>query len=253
MVEIFSVKLLSTLLLPPAINLVLLAIAWPFRRRLPRLAAGCVFIALGSLYVLSTPMGAYGLSRGLQHSPTLASGLGQEGVGAIVVLGGGRYRNAPEYGEDTVSKRALVRLRYGARLHRQSGLPLLVSGGNVYEQRLPEAELMARVLVEDFGVPVRWRESGSRNTWENAQLSAPLLLAAGINRVLLVTHASHTPRSLDAFRRNGIDAIAAPTGFFSRPSSSRGVLNWVPRAGALHASSSALHEYLGLLWYQLRY
>ncbi len=251
--EILSVKLLSTLLFPPAINLILLAFAWPFRRRMPWLAAGCVFIALSSLYALSTPMGAYGLLQGLQRSPALSSGPLESGVGAIVVLGGGRYRSAPEYGEDTVSMAALVRLRYGVRLYRQHGLPLLVSGGNVYEQRLPEAELMARVLVEDFGVPVRWREIASRNTWENARFSAALLSAAGISRVLLVTHASHMPRSLDAFRRNGIRVIAAPTGFFSHPSPGRGALNWVPRASALHASTVALHEYLGLLWYRLRY
>ncbi len=250
---IFFAKVLSTLLFPPAANLILLAVAWPFRRRWPRLVISIVLFSLGSLYVFSTPMGAYGLIQSLQRSPALVSGALEEPVGAIVILGGGRYRNAPEYGEDTVSKWTLERLRYGARLHRQSGLPLLVTGGNVYEQRLPEAELMARVLVEDFRVPVRWRETASRNTWENAVFTAPLLAAAGISRVLLVTHASHMPRSLDAFRRNGIMAIAAPTGFFSRPSPGRGVLNWLPRASALHASTRALHEYLGLLWYRLRY
>ncbi len=50
-----------------------------------------------------------------------------------MVLGGGRYRDAPEYGNDTVGEYTLVRLRYAAKLHRETGFPLLVTGGRPME------------------------------------------------------------------------------------------------------------------------
>ena len=46
------------------------------------------------------------------------------------------------------------------------------------------AALMSRALQEDFGVPVRWREERSRNTFENALFSAAMLRQAGIGPAL---------------------------------------------------------------------
>ena len=66
-------------------------------------------------------------------------------AGAIVVLGGGRYDEAPEYGDDTISLAGLRRVRYAAVLQRRTGLPVLVSGGSVYAEPLPESEPEAPV------------------------------------------------------------------------------------------------------------
>ena len=43
---------------------------------------------------------------------------------------------------------------------------------------------MSRALQEDFGVPVRWREERSRNTFENALFSAEMLRQAGVGSAL---------------------------------------------------------------------
>jgi len=50
---------------------------------------------------------------------------------AIVVLGGGTRRNAPEYGGDTLGALTLERLRYGTVVARVTHLPMLLSGGAV--------------------------------------------------------------------------------------------------------------------------
>jgi uncharacterized SAM-binding protein YcdF (DUF218 family) len=47
---------------------------------------------------------------------------------AVVILGGGIRHNAPEYGGDTLATLTLERVRYGARVARLTGLPILVSG-----------------------------------------------------------------------------------------------------------------------------
>jgi uncharacterized SAM-binding protein YcdF (DUF218 family) len=143
----------------------------------------------------------------------------------------------------------LERLRRAARLQRETGLPLLVSGGKLPDFTLSHAAAMAQALEVDLRVPVRWREELSRTTAENAVYSARLLKADGIGRVLLVTTAWHMPRALQAFRAAGLDPIAAPTGF-------AGPANWywenmLPSAARLQASTWACHEILGRLWYQL--
>lgn len=169
---------------------------------------------------------------------------------AIVVLGAGRIRNAPEYGmQDIPGPGALQRLRYAATLQRETGLPLLVTGGSPDGSSESEAAIMARVLEHDFSVPVKWQEELSNNTAENAQFSSRILRAAGIHRILLVTDAMHMPRAKRVFEQAGLDAVPAPTIFIS--AGPRTFDDFLPNG--LRDASYALHEWLGLAWYSVRH
>lgn len=175
---------------------------------------------------------------------------------AIVVLGGGRVQNAPEYGgADSVKAGTLMRLRYGAYLARATGLPLLASGGVVRGDRPSEAALMAEALENSFGLTARWVEGASRNTAENAMRSAEILRAEGITRVLLVTHANHMLRASRQFAAQGIDVRPAPMRFINGMPSSGGpdVGDFLPNSEAAALARNALHERIGLIWYRLRY
>ena len=81
-----------------------------------------VVAAVLLLVVLSTPIGARLLTAPLeQRSLPLASVTGS-GAQAIVILGAGRLHKAPDAGgNDLPSTHTLMRLRHGARLHRQTG------------------------------------------------------------------------------------------------------------------------------------
>ena len=114
-----------------------------------------------------------------------------------------------------------------------------------------EASVMARSLKEDFKVPVQWVEDGAENTLQNARLSALKLKQAKISRVLLVTDALHMQRASLIFHQAGLAVVPAPTAFRStRPAS---LADFIPNAHELRYSHYALHEWMGLLWYQLRY
>ena len=238
----------AAFLLPPGGLLLVLAAALYLTWRRPRLARGLVFLALIAFYALSTHFVAAELLRLLEsRTPDpLADKSGQ----AIVVLGSGTYFQAPEYGGDTVTASALVRLRYAAHLHRTLKKPILASGGSPQGGPNPEAKLMRQVLQRDFQVPVQWAEESSRNTMENARASFHLLNAAGITRVYLVTHAWHMPRARLAFEAAGLSVIPAPTAHTTRFELS--ALHFVPSASALRDSSRFFHELLGLGWYHLR-
>ncbi len=236
---------LAAFLLPPGIFVALLAVAaW----RCPRCRMGLSAL-LAALYVLAMPIAGGRLLASLQiaapldlHRPPAAD--------AIVVLGAGRRLDAPEYGGDTVNNLTLERLRYAARLEAATRLPILVTGGTPGGGREPEGRLMAEVLEREYHVPVRWQEDRALTTWDNARNSAPILHAAGVRRIFLVTHAWHMRRAVPLFKKAGFAVIPAGTGFAHTQLDS--VMGVLPSAQGLRDSYFALHEWLGILWYKFR-
>jgi uncharacterized SAM-binding protein YcdF (DUF218 family) len=242
-----ATNFISAFLLPPLNLLVLSLCGTLLLRRRPRLGRGLIALSLTLLYVLSTPVCADRL-LGLLERHAGPAKLDQS-AGAIVVLGGGTYYDAPEYGGDTVSVLALERLRYGARLYRETGKPLLVTGGSP-EGGAAEGTLMKNALEQDFRVPVRWAETASLNTRENAIFSARILKQSGVNTIYLVTQAWHMPRAQREFERAGLKVIAAGTGFTTHKE--LGAMDFLPKAKDLLKSYYAIHEGIGWAWYSLQ-
>lgn len=234
-------KILAALALPPAGPLLLAALGLLLLRRWPRAGKALAWSGLVLLWLLATPAVTRPLLATLEDIPPLDFAQARKAQ-AIVVLGGGSYFAAPEYGGDTINRRTLERLRYAARLQRETGLPLLVSGGAPWGGT-PEARSMQATLERDFGIKVRWVEDASADTRENAQRSAPLLRQAGVKRVLLVTHAWHMRRAREAFAARQLEVIAAPTGY--ETSAPLIATDFLPGTGGLWAGRIALHEWLG--------
>jgi uncharacterized SAM-binding protein YcdF (DUF218 family) len=128
---------------------------------------------------------------------------------------------------------------------------LIFSGG---EGRLvptgtTEAEL-AKMFYEEQGVDIKrvTLESKARNTRENARQVAALLGERCKQPWLLVTSASHMPRSMAEFEATGCNVTAYPVDFHTSEESSWTEYSMV---GSLAAWQKALHEYLGMFVYGL--
>lgn len=236
-------KILSALAVPP-FSLILLALLGVFlSRRHPRSGRWLTGLALAGIGLLSIPAISIMLMQSLATpAPITPQQLAR--VQAIVILGGGIYAGAPEYGTDTVGPASLQRVRYGALLQKHSGLPILVTGGAPFGGR-PEAETMKETIEREFGGKVRWTESRSRDTAENANFSAVILWSSHITRIALVSHAWHLPRAIPLFEKQGLEVVPAPTAFTTWPEINAAL--FLPSAGALERSSTALHEWLGIL------
>jgi uncharacterized SAM-binding protein YcdF (DUF218 family) len=247
--------LLKQLLLPPGGLLLLLLAAWWLRARAPRLAFGCFAAGFAGLWLMSLPIVVESVARQLEPDAALSAEqwpeLAQQAE-AIVVLGAGRERGDPAWGDDVPSLLGSERVRYAARLARASGLPLLTSGGLHYGAPPSEAAIMARSLEQDFALPVRWQEPQSQTTWENAEQTARLLLPLGIERVVLVTQASHMLRARWCFERAGFTVVMAPVGFLAVPNA-RPLGGWLPESKAVWQSGQLLNEAFGRLVYPLLY
>jgi len=207
-------------------------------------------VTLILLYALCTPVVASVLLRSLEPDPVVSLPPPPD-AGAIVVLGGDADSDGREYGGDSAGVLTLVRLRYAAMLQRKTGLPVLITGGPLHDTGPPVSALMQHVLTDEFGIPVRWVENESKNTWENAAFSTRMLRRENVDKILLVTHAWHMPRAKAAFAATGLQVIPAPTGFTPWPGDP--VTALLPDAKALLNSAYAIHEMIGLVWYQLDY
>ena len=255
--ELGSLKpVLSNLVMPLALlpllgllGLVLIA----KRKRMGWLLCTAAFVAL---WLLSCQGTAVWLSQTTvpQYSPVTVSQLKAGQVQAVVVLGGGVFPQAPEYGAAQPSHSTLARLRYGIWLSRQTGLPVAFSGGSGWVAGTAvtstEAEVAARVVQEDYGFTLRWLEGKSRDTAENAQFIAPLLKRDGIAHIALVTDALHMQRAVAEFERTGLSITPAPTGYVLLTKSR--LLQWLPSADGMRDSTRLIHELLGMTAVKLR-
>jgi uncharacterized SAM-binding protein YcdF (DUF218 family) len=238
--------LLTALLVPPLSLVYLTAAGLLLRRARPHLGRIFAWTGLLGLIVLAMPAVGYTLigllGRDLPVTPPPA-----DPPQAIVILSGDISRTAGDLPDFFVGNLTLERERTGAALARRTHLPVLVTGG-VLQQNTPSiAALMAASMQSDFQVPVRWTETRSADTWENARFSAAILRDAGIHSIYLVTNAWHMRRALLAFAPTGLVVTAAPTDLGRLPTYDGG--DFIPRVSVWQVSYFALHEWIGLAYY----
>ncbi len=159
----------------------------------------------------------------------------------IVILGGGAY-NTGILKEDSTK-----RLLTGFVLHKQTDLPIILSGSSSISA-LPEAEIMKGLLLT-LGVDKGkvYTDVNSRDTEENAQEVKKLCEKLGCRRVILVTSAYHMRRAVLAFERAGLEVVPYPTDF--KRDMKYNLYSLLPKMGVFADSYKALREYLGLVWY----
>lgn len=245
---------LSALALPPASFLILMLFgAWLIMRN-PKLARRVVVLSVVSLWVLSTNAFSVWLHDQVipEYPQITASELKGKSVQAIVVLGGGVVTGLPGGGQQ-LSKSSLERLMLGAQLARQSGLPLVFSGGTGWgarEKKVSEADVAQKVLSDAFGLELQLKESSSRDTQENALNTWNLLTREKITSVALVTSSTHMPRASAEFKKAGFlvteSAVGQPT------VGSEAILGLIPSASSLEVSQSVLRELLAKLIQKLK-
>lgn len=169
----------------------------------------------------------------------------------IVVLAGG-HGTAPHLpATSQLSSTSLARVVEGVRLHRRLPHSKLVFSGGIVEKGVSSGAAMA-AAARELGVDPQHIVVGplARDTHKEA---VALRHVIGAKPFVLVTSASHMPRSMALFRKVGLHPIASPSDYKMRSIGEQRVhLNlFFPQAGALSNSTAAWHEYLGMLWSKL--
>ena len=225
------------LILPPTASLILTLLGAILIWRRQRLGWAVFVVGFASLWLLCTPIVADGLSALAERYPALNPDRPVNAQAVVVLGGGGQRHHAPEYNGAVAEPIMLERLALAAFLARHYSLPLAVSGAGA------EARPMSETLSRSFGVTPRWIEGSSRDTYENAQLAARILLPAGIKRIVLVTSSAHEWRAAHEFMAAGFDVVPAPAGVLAPRE--LGVFKFIPSPAGLMRSNAAVYELIG--------
>src|SRR3990170_4403459 len=168
----------------------------------------------------------------------------------IVVLGGGHISDPNIPITSQLSGASLVRLIEAIRLHNQiPGSKLILSEGKVFDP-VPCAETMAEV-AKALGVKQEdlILESESKDTIDEARIIKSIV---GNDKFILVTSASHMPRSMDMFKKLGMQPIPAPAGYIMKEKQGISPGDFFPSSGELSKAEGVIYEYLDLLWAKVR-
>ena len=177
-------------------------------------------------------------------------------ITGIIVLGGAitttRGMTSTNAKAARMMDSAALALKYpNAKLVFTGGDSSLAEEAGIDEART-EAEAASR-FYRSLGISAERMilEDRSRNTFENAVFTKPLINQKPGERWLLITSAWHMPRSVGIFRKAGIDIIPYPVDFSTRGTPrdysqlNRGFSH------GLELTDSVVKEWIGLIAYRL--
>ncbi len=214
-----------------------------------------LFIPLILLWLTSTPLITFLASGTLEwFYPPLQKPPADTKV--IVVLSGYYFASDStgqrfELGTDT-----LQRCLKAVELYHKSKTPcrILVSGGVFApEEEAPSCAKLMKDFLLKMGVKEEdiLVEDRSLSTYENATESVKILEREKIQKIILVTHATHLWRAVGCFRKCGLEVVPCGCDYQSRS------LNWsismiMPNVYSATGFQKVWHEWLGLGWYWFR-
>jgi uncharacterized SAM-binding protein YcdF (DUF218 family) len=148
---------------------------------------------------------------------------------------------------------AVDRFEQGIALMKAGKAPLLIfTGGRLpwSKQQITEGqELQTAALAR--GIPassiIVTEEVG--NTADEAKAVRKIAEARKLQRIILVTTAYHMPRAEYLFRTRGVPVLPFPADYNTRYDEPISVLDFLPQAGALGNTETALRETYGRLYY----
>ena len=247
---LYLIKAVYSFILPPGCIVAGLLLV---SRHLRGHAGAAVFWLALLLYALSTSMVSGWLIGSLEDKHSAPADLDSRDV--IILLGGGSTQDTPDIdGSGQLGGSSANRMLMAARLSLKYDLPILYTGGQLYEGSGDEAGIVKRNLL-DLGIPEGHilLERKSLNTQQSAVLCKPILADRGFTRPIIVTSAYHMERSLQIFQSVGVEAVPCPTDYKTNVNRQFAWHKLLPSAGSLSSSAAAIREYMGILALQTAY
>lgn len=225
-------------------------------RRFFRIGWWSLLAGMMILLIFSLDPVANLLTYSLEHRYQSPSPKVLETLDVVVVLGGGLYPSGHLRREPELAREAYPRLYRGVEYFKNSSAGMIAFCGRPPKPGTEsEAETM-RAMAVALGVPAERIviEPRSHNTMTNATRLAAILPPGEGRHIGLVTSATHMLRSKWVFERIfPRDTIVPMPVHFTYDPAGRTTEKITPMVGHLEKSTIALHEWLGILWYAVRY
>jgi len=234
-------KILQQFLLPSSFVLVFMLLGLILWLVFKRTKLGKILLVAGilSYYLFSiTPVSNILISP-LESSYSFLQAEEMEAADKVVLLLGGKE-------SDVLRGSEVLRIAH----IRDHQVKIIISGTDPLLPTSEEALGLKRFFVsrglkeEDIVI-----EGRSRTTWENIRNVKEIVKEKPF---LLVTSAYHMERSIREFEKVGANPIPAPTDF-KKKTEKYTLIDFFPDPRNLRNSNLAVHEYFGILWYEIRY
>ena len=243
---LYFIKFLVALLLPPGLWIILLLVMSGFLFRTSRRWATSLLLIAFLMYAGSISLVSDLLVRSLEtkYEPAITV----KGDVIIVLMGGTTLDTPGIGGPGHPLGESANRLIATVALYRNLGLPIIVSGGQVYADSGNEGEIGMRTLVS-MGVPEQAiiLEGTSRSTTENTHNVNLILQKFGYKQPILVTSANHMFRAMRNFEKAKVTVTPYPTGYLVSRTFKLQMVHFQPSYDAVNKIGHALKEYLGVL------
>ena len=236
--------------MPLSLISLLLILAIIFFHAKPKLSFKCLLSACLLLVLSSTGYIADRLMLPLENdfdSFTLSS----KPVDYIVILGCGHTSDESLPATSQLKPCSLQRLVEALRIYKLHPEAQLITSGAALHDPVSNA-LKVKQAAMLMGVPEDKIivENFPRDTEEESELIAPRVIG---KNVVLVTNADHMNRSVNYFKRQGVDVIPAPASNWVKAIA--GEKNWAyyfPNSKNLRQTTIAWYEHIGLLaqWFK---
>ncbi len=133
---------------------------------------------------------------------------------------------------------------------------VILSGGNsnIFDKRYFDAtnaiKYLSRFKIDTTKVII---DNNARNTIENAYFTKLILDSLKINKpVLLITSATHMPRSIKCYEKYNIPIIPYPVQHLGNSDRRYNIQSFlIPSSNAMEKTQNLLHEWVGYLVYKL--
>lgn len=210
-----------------------------------------LYILLILFYILSLPI-TYKVPLYYLEKPYLTCFHQNTKADLIVILGGGvtsknNFNNTP-----TITRRVNERIRYGVFIHKKYNIPILVSGGDVFNIGYKEADIMKNIIEKEYNTKVKFIENGSKTTDENAKFVSNIIKENNIKSIFLISNSWHLKRATFLFKKyNSNIKIHACSGYYySNKSFYVNYKDFLPSMKSFYFHEVNLREWIALFWYE---
>lgn len=252
----FILSKLLIFILQPTSWLVLL-LAWAFFAKNPikkrKILRGVFFmtVALTNPFLMHQTFRAY-------ETPPVSMNTMRDTFDVGIVLGGFSNFDINAVDDRLNFNQAVNRLTDAVVLYKKGLVKkLLITGGdgNLIGRKSPEAERTEPFLLQ-MGVRQEdiLLENASRNTHENAIFTKQLLDSQRLTnaKLLLITSASHMPRSIGCFKKVGLNITPFPAHFIGEAPSWKTSYWLTPDSKAFSNWESIFKEWIGYVVYYFK-
>jgi len=110
-------------------------------------------------------------------------------------------------GDNYLSESSLSRLFAVYKLHKKTGLPIILTGGKVFDYKADSAIALKNLILLGVDEKKIFFEDSSKDTYENAFYSKKICDEKRFKKPILVTESLHIKRSILSFKKVGFKEV----------------------------------------------